>query len=72
MCALLGRLADLKRIRNPIMVFASSGDNITPPHQALNWVPAIYPSTDDLKRAGQRITRCCTGHSRAALNESPT
>lgn len=46
---------DLRRIRNPIVVFASSGDNITPPHQALNWIPAIYPSTDDLKAARQRI-----------------
>lgn len=48
-------VADLKRIRNPILVFASSADNITPPHQALNWIPAIYPTTDDLKAAGQRI-----------------
>ena len=48
-------VADLKRIRNPILVFASSGDNITPPHQALNWIAAIYPTTADLKAAGQRI-----------------
>lgn len=46
---------DLKRIRNPVLIFASAGDNITPPHQALNWIPAIYPSTEDLKAAGQRI-----------------
>ncbi len=54
--------ADLKRIRNPIVVFASSGDNITPPHQALNWVPEVYPSTDDLKRAGQRIVYLLNPH----------
>ena len=54
--------ADLKRIRNPIVVFASSGDNITPPHQALNWVPAVYPSTDELKRAGQRIVYLLNPH----------
>jgi hypothetical protein len=47
--------ADLRRIRNPLLIFASSGDNITPPHQALNWIPAVYPTTDDLTAAGQRI-----------------
>lgn len=46
---------DLKRIRSPMVIFASSADNITPPHQALNWIPTIYPSTADLKNAGQRI-----------------
>ena len=46
---------DLKRIRNPLVIFASSGDNIWPPHQALNWIPTVYPTTADLKNAGQRI-----------------
>lgn len=55
-------VADLKRIRNPIVVFASSGDNITPPHQALNWVAEIYPDTEDLKRAGQRIVYLLNPH----------
>lgn len=50
-----GCFVDLRRTRSPIVVFASSGDNITPPHQALNWIPAIYPTTVDLKAAGQRI-----------------
>lgn len=54
--------ADLKRIRNPVVVFASSGDNITPPHQALNWVPEVYPTTDALKRAGQRIVYLLNPH----------
>jgi hypothetical protein len=53
---------DLKRIRNPIVIFASSGGNITPPHQALNWIPTIYPSTDDLKVAGQRIVYLLNAH----------
>ena len=47
--------ADLHRIKNPILVFASSADNITPPHQALGWVAATYKSTAALKKAGQRI-----------------
>jgi poly(3-hydroxyalkanoate) synthetase len=48
-------VADLRRIRNPIVVFASEGDDITPPHQALGWIPAVYHSTEALKAAGQRI-----------------
>ena len=55
-------VADLKRIRNPIVIFASSGDNITPPHQALNWVPEVYPTTAALKRAGQRIVYLLNSH----------
>lgn len=46
---------DLRRIRNPLVVFSSYGDDITPPHQALGWLGAVYESTTDLKRAGQRI-----------------
>jgi len=53
---------DLRRIRNPLVIFASSGDNITPPHQALAWIPAVYPSTDDLKAAGQRIVYLLNAH----------
>ncbi|MFZ5557455.1 MAG: DUF3141 domain-containing protein [Pseudomonadota bacterium] len=57
-----GCVADLKRIRNPIVIFASHGDNITPPHQALNWVPAVYPTTEALKAAGQRIVYLINPH----------
>lgn len=53
---------DLKRIRNPLVIFASSGDNITPPQQALNWIPTVYPSTADLKKAGQRIVYLLNTH----------
>lgn len=54
--------ADLKRIRNPLVIFASSADNITPPHQALNWIPTVYPTTTDLKQAGQRIVYLLNTH----------
>jgi len=57
--------ADLTHIRNPLVIFASYGDNITPPHQALGWIPMVYAETDDLKRAGQRIvylTNLHVGH----------
>jgi hypothetical protein len=57
-----GCTADLRRIRNPIVVFASYGDNITPPRQALGWIPAVYSDTADLKKAGQRIVYLTNPH----------
>ncbi|MFG1330899.1 DUF3141 domain-containing protein [Xanthobacter autotrophicus] len=54
--------ADLRRIRNPLVIFASYGDNITPPHQALGWIPVVYRDTDDLKAAGQRIVYLVNRH----------
>ncbi|MEQ9145604.1 MAG: DUF3141 domain-containing protein [Parvibaculaceae bacterium] len=57
-----GCVVDLRRIQNPLIVFASYGDNITPPHQALGWIPAVYQDTDDLKRAGQRIVYLTNPH----------
>jgi hypothetical protein len=53
---------DLRRIRNPLVVFASYGDNITPPHQALGWIAATYSGTADLKQAGQRIVYLINPH----------
>ena len=53
---------DLTAIKNPLVIFASYGDNITPPHQALGWVPAVYKSTDALKKAGQRIVYLTNPH----------
>ncbi len=54
--------ADLRRIRNPLVIFASYGDNITPPHQALGWIPAVYRDTQDLRDAGQRIVYLTNPH----------
>ena len=48
-------VVDLHRIRNPLLIFASAGDNITPPQQALGWVRQVWPSTEALVAAGQRI-----------------
>lgn len=55
-------ILDMKRARSPIVIFTSSQDNITPPHQALNWIPATYPTTVELKRAGQRIVYLLNHH----------
>jgi len=57
-----GCMADLRRIRNPLVVFASYGDAITPPQQALGWIPAVYKDTGDLKQAGQRIVYLTNPH----------
>lgn len=57
-----GCVVDLKRIRSPLVIFASSADNIAPPHQALNWISAVYPSTQALKSAGQRIVYLLNPH----------
>ena len=46
---------DLRNIRAPIVVFASHGDNITPPAQALNWITDVYSSVKDIQARGQRI-----------------
>ena len=46
---------DLKALKGPIVVFASHGDNITPPQQALNWIPAEWGSVDEIRRRRQTI-----------------
>ncbi|MDD3249821.1 MAG: DUF3141 domain-containing protein [Smithellaceae bacterium] len=50
-----GWRVNLKDIESPILVFASMGDNITPAQQALNWIPRVYSSVEDIKRRGQVI-----------------
>ncbi|MGF6288321.1 DUF3141 domain-containing protein [Paraburkholderia youngii] len=50
-----GQSFDLRAIRSPIILFASMGDNITPPQQAFNWVADMYSSTEEIKARGQVI-----------------
>ena len=50
-----GQLFDLRELRSPVILFASMGDNITPPQQAFNWVADVYGSTDEIKANGQVI-----------------
>jgi pimeloyl-ACP methyl ester carboxylesterase/tellurite resistance protein len=49
------RRIDLRNIRAPIVVIASWGDNITPPPQALNWIPDLYESVDEIRAYEQVI-----------------
>ncbi len=50
-----GKGFDLRAIKSPIILFASMGDNITPPQQAFNWVADTYASTEEIKARGQVI-----------------
>jgi Protein of unknown function (DUF3141) len=48
------RRINLENIRSPIIVMASWGDNITPPAQALNWIPDLYEDVDEI-RANEQV-----------------
>ncbi len=44
------KILNLKDIKRPILLFASRGDNITPPQQALDWIIKGYGSVEEIKR----------------------
>ena len=46
---------DLRNIRAPIIVFASQGDDITPPQQALSWIMSLYVNEREIQARDQRI-----------------
>ena len=46
---------DLRKIRSPIIVFCSWGDNITPPQQALGWITDLYEDDREIVENGQTI-----------------
>lgn len=50
-----GKPVDLRDIRAPIVVFASWGDNITPPPQALNWIIDTWGDERAIAAAGRTI-----------------
>jgi pimeloyl-ACP methyl ester carboxylesterase len=49
------RAIDLRNIKAPIVVFASWGDNITPPPQALNWIIDTWGDERAIAAAGRTI-----------------
>src|ERR1700730_9005219 len=53
-----GTRIDLPNIKSPIIVFCSWGDDITPPHQALDWIVDLYDHEDEIVKAGQTIVYC--------------
>jgi len=50
-----GRGINLRHIREPLVIFTSEGDNITPPQQALNWLTRVYDSEREIRKNGQVI-----------------
>jgi hypothetical protein len=46
---------DLKNITSPVVVFASWGDNISPPQQALNWIDDVYGHEERIVALGRVI-----------------
>lgn len=50
-----GHHLDLRLVRPPIIVFASWGDNITPPQQALDWIADTYADEHEIRIRGQRV-----------------
>ena len=60
-----GQKVDLRKIKSPIVVFCSKGDNITPPQQALGWILDLYENVDEIRSYGQTIVYTIhetTGH----------
>lgn len=49
---------DLRNVHTPIIVLASWGDNITPPQQALNWIPDLYADVEEIIANDQVIVYC--------------
>lgn len=50
-----GEKIDLKANNNPVVAFASFGDNITSPQQAFNWIVKTYGTVEEIRRRGQVI-----------------
>jgi hypothetical protein len=49
------KILNLKDIKRPMILFASEGDNITPPQQALDWIIKEYSSVEEIKALGKVI-----------------
>ncbi len=50
-----GERVDLRKIKSPIIVFCSFGDDITPPQQALDWILDLYDDVGEVIANGQTI-----------------
>jgi hypothetical protein len=53
-----GTTFDVRNITSPIVVFTSSGDNISPPPQALGWILDLYRDVEDIRATGRTIVYC--------------
>lgn len=50
-----GEIVDLRKLKDPVILFASRGDNITPPEQALGWIERVWGSVEEIKARNQII-----------------
>ncbi|MGM0417764.1 MAG: DUF3141 domain-containing protein [Thermodesulfobacteriota bacterium] len=50
-----GKKIDLKELKDPLVLFSSGADNITPPQQALNWITRVWGSVDEIREKKQVI-----------------
>ena len=53
-----GTVFDLRNITAPIIVFASEGDDISPPPQSLGWIADLYRDVDAIRDADRTIVYC--------------
>jgi hypothetical protein len=53
-----GARIDLRKIKSPIIVLCSWGDDITPPQQALDWLLDLYDDVDQIIQNGQTVVYC--------------
>jgi hypothetical protein len=49
------KILNLNDIKSPMLLFASEGDNITPPQQALDWIIKVYGSVEEIKKLNKVI-----------------
>jgi pimeloyl-ACP methyl ester carboxylesterase len=50
-----GHVFNIRDVKAPVIVFASAGDNITPPGQALRWIADIWRDEREIRSRGQTI-----------------
>ena len=50
-----GASFNMRSVRSPVFIFASAGDSITPPGQALRWIADVYRNEKEVKALGQTI-----------------
>ena len=50
-----GASFNMRSVRSPVFIFASAGDSITPPGQALRWIADVYRDEKEVKALGQTI-----------------
>src|SRR5664279_2811865 len=53
-----GTTFDVLNITSPIIVFTSTGDNISPPPQTLGFILDLYRDVDDIRATGRTIVYC--------------